>query len=168
MLCERLRKETPSTVLPALHLAGDEETDYVGSMCDALRSYDVLDRTTFFRYIRTSAAMREFYQRLDLYVILSTREGLSVAMLEALACGCPSTILSPWGDDVIEDGLTGFRLSSPRPEDVANRMYGVMLDRDGLRQVGQRGAAHVHTHFSQSSAARKLVEFYTLAIAPAS
>ena len=70
--------------------------------------------------------MREFYQGLDLYVMLSTREGLSVAMLEALACGCPSMILSPWGDDVIDDGLTGFRLSSPRPEYVADRIHRVM------------------------------------------
>ena len=168
ILCERLRKGSPSTVLPALHLAGDGEADYVDSMYDALRSYDVVDRTTFFRNIRTSAAMRAFYQRLDLYVMLSTREGLSVAMLEALACGCPSMILSPWGDDVIEDGLTGFRLSSPRPEDVASRMHGVMLDRDGLRRVGQRGAAHVHAHFCPAAAAHKLVEFYTLAISPAS
>ena len=168
MLCERLRKESRSIVLPALHLAGGGEADYVGSMHDALGSYDVGDRTTFFSDIRTSAAMREFYQGLDLYVMLSTREGLSVAMLEALACGCPSMILSPWGDDVIDDGLTGFRLSSPRPEYVADQIHRVMQDREGLHVVGQRGAAHVHAHFSPAAAARKLVEFYTLAMPPAS
>ena len=164
MLCDRFRKESRTAALPVLYLAGRGQPGYVDSMNQALCSHEVRDRTTFFADINTPDEMRRFYQGLDLYIMLSTREGLSVSMLEAIACGCPSMILSPWGDDAIVDGETGLRLSSPQPEYVADQIYVAMQDRERLRAIGRRGATHVKTRFSQTSAALKLAEFYSHAL----
>ena len=79
MLCDRFRKESRTAALPVLYLAGRGQPGYVDSMNQALCSHEVRDRTTFFADINTPDEMRRFYQGLDLYIMLSTREGLSVS-----------------------------------------------------------------------------------------
>src|SRR5438445_11902797 len=75
-----------------LMLAGDGEASYKREMHRALHAFE--GDVTLLGSLTTPDQMREFYQGLDVYVMLSKREGLSVAMLEALACGIPSAIAS--------------------------------------------------------------------------
>lgn len=77
---------------------------------------------------------------LDLLVLPSRDEGgVPNVVLEAFAAGVP-VLATPAGGipEVIEDGRTGFLLSSPRPEEVAGRMRELLRQRELLRVVAGR------------------------------
>jgi glycosyltransferase involved in cell wall biosynthesis len=55
---------------------------------------------------------QEYYRRAKIFVLTSTAEGLSLAMLEAMACGLPAVVPAV-GDlaDVVRSGVTGYLIA---------------------------------------------------------
>jgi glycosyltransferase involved in cell wall biosynthesis len=143
-----------------LHLAGTGTNDYRRKMIDALESGGVLKSVRFLEHLKVDASMRDFYWSLDVCVMLSKREGLSVAMLEAMACGLPCAVTSPWGDDAIVDGVNGIRLASDSPESVADALWPLVVDPDRCRTMGARAAQSAHGQFSPAVVAGKLLDAY--------
>jgi len=62
----------------------------------------------------------KYYWKSKIFVLASTTEGISTAVMEAMACGLPA-VVSDVGDmkDIIVDNITGFII---KPEDNLN-MY---------------------------------------------
>ena len=55
------------------------------------------------------ADVADFYQMADIFVFPSLREGLGMALLEALACGLPALAMNTRGPaDIIQNGQNGF------------------------------------------------------------
>ncbi|HEV8551172.1 MAG TPA: glycosyltransferase family 4 protein [Polyangiaceae bacterium] len=72
--------------------------------------------TTFLGFI-DEAKKRELLARADVFVQLSIREGLSIATLEAMACGIPCVVSDlPGVREPVTPGETGFLV--PNPESV--------------------------------------------------
>ena len=71
-----------------------------------------------------------FYREADLFVLPSRWEGMSNALLEAMACGCPvvATKSAVGSAEILEDGRYG-RLSDTDPEAVANAIIGSLAAR---------------------------------------
>lgn len=81
------------------------------------------------------------YGRADLLVMPSRSEGSPIAMMEAMACGCPPVITRLRGstDVIVEDGVSGCLCRVEDVEDFAERI--VELGRDRARLDRMRGAA---------------------------
>jgi len=139
-----------------LWLAGRGTEAYEAEMQRVLEQGGVRERVLFRNDLRTPKQMADFYRGLDVFVMLSKREGLSVAMLEASACGIPPLVLAPWGDDVILDGKTGLIVRSDQADDVARALL-QHVDDDAARQLmGAAAAEHLRRHFSSAVVAEKL------------
>jgi len=80
---------------------------------------------------------RELFAEADAFVQLSTREGLSVATLEALASGLPCVVSDvPGVREPILPGVTGYLVRNPENvEDVMNALRGLLADRHRLAQM---------------------------------
>lgn len=90
---------------------------------------DLADRVRL-RGIRPSA---EFLQGIDVFVMSSKREGVPVALLEAMAHGMPVVATGVGGiPEVLRDGMDGLLCDSGRPEQLASAISR-MLDDRGLR-----------------------------------
>jgi glycosyltransferase involved in cell wall biosynthesis len=152
---------------PELHLAGGGTESYVQDMMTVLKNGGVQDTTRFFGNINDPKALREFYWNLELCVMLSKREGLSIALLEAMACGVPCVALSPWGDDAIEHLKTGIRLDSDEPAAVADALMPFLLDSHARRGLGDRGAEYLRTTFAPHVVSAKLGKIYESLTGPA-
>jgi glycosyltransferase involved in cell wall biosynthesis len=143
-----------------LHLVGGGREDYVRQMKTALADGGVLDETRFLGHRQTAEEMCEFFQSLDLYVMLSKREGMSVAMMEAMASGAPAAILSPWGDDAVIDGKTGIRLPADDPQTVVDKLWPFVVDSEARERLASAAVIHLREQFAPAAVARKLEAIY--------
>jgi glycosyltransferase involved in cell wall biosynthesis len=160
MLKRMLRDEARDPPRLRLMLAGDGEAAYKRAMSETLQRFSAADDLTVLNSLKTPHEMRDFYQGLDIYVMLSRREGLSVAMLEALACGIPSVLVSPWGDDVIEDRVHGLRLPNADPATAARALRTLVMDADLRASLGDAAAARMRSEFASEHVARRLGQVY--------
>jgi glycosyltransferase involved in cell wall biosynthesis len=157
---QMLQREARHRPRLRLMLAGDGEAVFKRTMFETLQRFAAADDVTVLSSLKTPHQMRDFYQDLDIYVMLSKREGLSVAMLEALACGIPSVLVSPWGDDVIEDGVHGLRLPNADPATAARALRTLVIDADLRASLGCAAAARMQAEFASEHVARRLGELY--------
>ena len=88
--------------------------------------------------------------RASLFVVSSIHEGLSMVLVEALACGCPGVSTDcPFGPaEILQDGKLGPLVAVGDEAGLAEAMEGV-LDRPPDRRMLQRRAED----FSMSQAA---------------
>jgi L-malate glycosyltransferase len=72
---------------------------------------------------------QDYYTRAKVFVLTSSTEGLSLAMLEAMACGLPAVVPAV-GDlaDVVRDGVTGYLIEDNGEEAVVQNVFVAALD----------------------------------------
>ncbi|MCF6240452.1 MAG: glycosyltransferase family 4 protein [Bacteroidales bacterium] len=82
---------------------GDEKENYM-QLADKL---NVSEQICFCGYIKREK-MPEFYQKADIFVLPSYNEGMSNALLEAMACGLPAVVTDVGGTEELVDMQNGF------------------------------------------------------------
>jgi len=97
----------------------------------------------------------------DIFVLPSRAEGMSNALLEAMAAGLPSIATRISGNtDLIEDGVNGLLVPPENPEVLANAIL-CLLDNQRLREeLAQAAIDTVHQHHSIDSVADRYVNLY--------
>ncbi len=100
----------------------------------------------------------------DLFVLPSTSDTASVALLEAMACGTMVVAPDAGGPaEIVEDGITGRRVPMLAPGELA-RTIAELADRPAERRVvGDRAADFVRRNASLDTMARRFISLYTLA-----
>ncbi len=98
---------------------------------------------------------------LDVFVLPSRFEGLSLALLEAMAAGRPVVATAVSGTvEVVQDGETGILVP---PEDAAALAQGivrVLENREEARRLGAAARQRVLTHYTISAVARQYEALY--------
>jgi len=85
----------------------------------------------------------------DVFCLPSRSEGMSNALLEAMACGRPSVATRVGGTpEVIEDGLSGFLVESEDDAAVAERILALLDDPERAREMGETARRVVEERFS--------------------
>jgi phosphatidyl-myo-inositol dimannoside synthase len=92
----------------------DIEVDLVGdgdefaNFRKLVKELDVQGQINFCGYI-PNHQMHEYYQKADVFVLPSYNEGMSNALLEAMACGLPVVVTNVGGTyELVKDGENGF------------------------------------------------------------
>ncbi len=99
----------------------------------------------------------------SLFALPSRSEGMSIALLEALAAGVPAVISSRCNVPEIEAEAAG-RVVEPEPRQVAKAL-GDLLGDEALRVSMARGAVRLaQDRFSVDRMAAQMIEFYRRAI----
>ncbi len=102
-----------------------------------------------------------WYQALDLLAAPSIFEGLSNAVLEAMACGVPCLAHHACGNaEVITSGADGFLAALDTTELVAAELHRVLTTPAELTAVGQRARARVDRDFSMDAMVRNYARIY--------
>ena len=96
-----------------------------------------------------------------MFVLPSRFEGLSLALLEAMAAGRPVVATAVSGTvEVVQDGETGILVP---PEDAAALAQGivrVLENREEARRLGAAARQRVLTHYTISAVARQYEALY--------
>lgn len=133
-----------------LLVAGDGGADR-DELIQSMRSHPNADRL---RWLGHQDDLRPCYQSLDLLAAPSEIEGLSNAVLEAMACGVPVLAHSACGNaEVIEDGISGHLADLRNHEDLARKIEVILASPELLQQTGHAARSTVLERFSMTAMA---------------
>jgi glycosyltransferase involved in cell wall biosynthesis len=98
---------------------------------------------------------------IDVVALPSRWEGLSLVLLEAMACRKPIVATRVTGNvDVVVDGVTGFLVPSGAPDALAEKII-LLLQNARLRdELGQQGRKRVESEFSLDRMVAQLRSVY--------
>ena len=95
------------------------------------------------------ADLPPWYRALDLLVIPSVNEGLSNALLEAMACGIPALGHTACGNqDVLADASNGFLRDLSTPERIRDALAAILPSSATFPALGAAARATVETRFA--------------------
>jgi glycosyltransferase involved in cell wall biosynthesis len=97
----------------------------------------------------------------DLFVLPSRFEGLSNALLEAMACGLPVISTRVGGSrDIIEDGVNGLLVEVDAMDQLRDAMERVLRDRRLAAALGANARSAVETKHDMKSVANAYINLY--------
>ena len=99
----------------------------------------------------------------DLFVLPSTSDTSSVALLEAMACGTP--VIAPFSggaSEIVEDGVTGWRVAVTDPGALVTSLQRILDETEIRRKVGAQAADFVRQTASLETMARRFISLYRL------
>lgn len=98
---------------------------------------------------------------LDVFVLASASEGMSNALLEAMACGVPSIATAVGGNpEVVEAGRTGLLVPAQQSARLAAAMRELLEQPARNRDLGRRARQRVLDHFSLEAMAQRFTDLY--------
>src|SRR5690606_16710649 len=100
----------------------------------------------------------------DIFVLSSLSEGISLAILEAMAAGLPVVATAVGGNGELVDEATGLLVPAERPEALGEALRTLVDDAPRRRAMGQAGRARVLAEFSDDRMAADYERVYDAAI----
>ncbi len=100
---------------------------------------------------------------LDVFVLTSLWEGLSVSILEAMASGKPVVATHIKGNnELVIDGETGFLVPAKNPQQVGERVLTLLMNRTLAQKMGLKGYQRVRENFSIENTVGKINQVYDI------
>jgi glycosyltransferase involved in cell wall biosynthesis len=98
---------------------------------------------------------------MQVFVLPSLSEGLSMAVLEAMMAGKAVVATHVGGNpELVEDGATGLLVKPEDPADVAAKLNSILADRSMVRRFGEAGLQRATLHFTLERMAYQYKELY--------
>lgn len=109
-------------------------------------------------------AVANYLQTANVFVLPSRREGLPVALLEAMACGlpCVASRLPGSTDSIITDGDNGLLVPAGDVEALASAVAGVLADGALASRLGAAARATVARRFAGADVAERWLDGYRM------
>jgi glycosyltransferase involved in cell wall biosynthesis len=104
---------------------------------------------------------RQLLDALDVFVFPSLKEGLGVALLEAMACGLPVVATRAGGVvDIVEDQRNGLLVSPREPAALADAIASLAHDVTRRAILGSAARLRVSENFSMNAMTAKTIDLY--------
>jgi glycosyltransferase involved in cell wall biosynthesis len=101
------------------------------------------------------------YAIMDVSVLTSFSEGLSITLLESMGCGIPVVVTRVGGNpEVVLDGSTGFLVPPGDVPAFAERTIRLLRDRELRKRMGEEARRRVERQFRIQDVASRYVEIY--------
>lgn len=98
---------------------------------------------------------------MDIFVLSSLNEGLSITLLEAMASGLPVVATSVGGNlEVVENGISGLLVPSNDAEKMAEALNSIITDKSIPRSFGEAAKRRVREHFGAQRMVKDLETIY--------
>jgi colanic acid/amylovoran biosynthesis glycosyltransferase len=105
--------------------------------------------------------VRDRLQESDVFVLSSVSEGISNAVLEAMACGLPVVVSDCGGmREAVNDGVEGFVVPVWNSEALACALQSLATNPELRRHMGEAGRKKILTEFSLNKQVNLFLELY--------
>ena len=152
-MAERVLKQVPTA-----HFVGVGAGEQLDSLNEEVARRGLTGRVHFPGF-RPDIA--EVLACLDVTVLTSLWEGLPRVLVQAAACSVPAVTFEVEGArEVVKDGVNGYVVASKDVERLAERVIGLLSDREGARAMGIAGSGLVHQGWTIESMVREITEVY--------
>jgi glycosyltransferase involved in cell wall biosynthesis len=114
------------------------------------------------RFVAPTLAIEKYYRAADVYVLPSQREGLPIALLEAMSSGlaCVATRLPGSTDSIIEDGTSGRLVDADDPNGYSDAIAALLRDRHLALRLGAAARARALARYSIRHTAEQWLAAY--------
>lgn len=100
-------------------------------------------------------------QLMDVFVLSSLAEGLSLSILEAMAAARPTVVTDVGGNrEIVVEGETGFLIPPENPSAIAEKTLFLLRNKPLAIAMGKAGRRRVQTHFSRDIMLQNYQELY--------
>jgi len=105
--------------------------------------------------------VQDLLKILDVFVLTSLWEGLSVSILEAMASGKPVVTTNIKGNkELVIDGETGFLVPPKKPEQISEKVLTLLRNRTLAQKMGLKGYQRVKKYFNIQDTVDKINQEY--------
>jgi glycosyltransferase involved in cell wall biosynthesis len=109
---------------------------------------------------------RQLLDALDVFVFPSLKEGLGVALLEAMACGLPVVASRAGGViDIVEDGHSGVLVAPRDAASIAEAIAALVADAPRRSGLGNAARVRMVENFSLDATTKKTIDLYRASLA---
>ncbi|HJW70881.1 MAG TPA: glycosyltransferase [Candidatus Binatia bacterium] len=113
------------------------------------------------RFTGTVADVRPLLEAMDVFVLPSWAEGMSNALMEAMAAGRPVVATAVGGNsEVVADGKTGVLVPPGKPEAIARAVAELLKDPDRAARLGSAARDDVTRRFGARARVAELERLY--------
>jgi glycosyltransferase involved in cell wall biosynthesis len=103
----------------------------------------------------------DLLQAMDIFVLPSYSEGVSLALLEAMAAGLPVIATAVGGNpEVVTDGATGLLIPPRDAAALAQALEQFLSDPSLAKEMGENARRHVETDYSLERLGREINKIY--------
>ncbi len=111
-------------------------------------------RVTFLGHVDD---VRPHLREADLFVLSSDKEGLPLALLEAMACGLPAIVTDVGGTrEAVDHKETGLLVEPDNPKELALAIRYLLLDPVGRESMGEAARQRIDRHFDIDHAMNRI------------
>ena len=112
---------------------GDEKKTFI----KFAKEKGVSEEIFFSGYVSREKMPKE-YQKSDIFVLPSYNEGMSNALLEAMACGLPVIVTDVGGTEELVDETNGFIFKAGNTTELVNILKNINLNKNIIQEAGER------------------------------
>ncbi len=113
-------------------------------------------------WIGSTPDVLAYYRAADVFVLPSASEGMSNALLEAMATGLPPVVTRIGGNtDLVESERTGLVVAPDSVPALAEALRRLLRDRSLRQRLGQAARQHIVAHYSLASVVDRYELLYT-------
>ena len=143
-----------------LVIAGNDEEDYRSQLERLIAEKGVGERICFSGHVR-GADKAALFKNAALFVLPSYSENFGIAVLEAMAAGCPVIITPEVGAaDIVREHRAGLVIDGD-PRVLGKGLHTMLMNPEELVQMGRRGRKAVEGNFTWDAVALKMEAAYT-------
>jgi polysaccharide biosynthesis protein PelF len=140
-------------------LVGEVQDREYYQQCQAL--VQELGLTQNLKFIGYVDNLLEWYQRVDIFVLVSQWEGIPLALLEAMSCGLPSICTAVGGiPDILSDTEAGYLVPPNDSDSLASRICELLDDETLRKTMGLRASQLVKEKYSIEDMADRILSVY--------
>ncbi|MBE0568164.1 MAG: glycosyltransferase family 4 protein [Deltaproteobacteria bacterium] len=133
---------------------GDEEN----SLRDKARALGIEPYVVFAGFKKD---IRPYYEIMDISVLTSFSEGLSLTLLESMVYGIPIVATRVGGNpEVVEEGVNGYLVPVKDTPALVDRIVKLLKDPDLRHRMGREGRLRAERNFQIRGVANRYLELY--------
>lgn len=137
-------------------LGPDRDQDELKLINEIIESNNISDQII---YISNSDNPEKYFQASDLFCLPSKSEGMSNALLEAMACGLPSLVTPVSGSaELISDNVNGFYVSNS--DDIRNRVLQLYRNPDLTKEFGKNARNLIERNYKSEIILEQHLELF--------
>ena len=105
--------------------------------------------------------LQSFYSIMDISVLTSLSEGLSITILESMSYGLPVVVTRVGGNpEIVVDGETGFLVPPMEVDIFSDNVVELLRNQEMRKRMGKEGSKRIESYFNLKSASEKYIKIY--------
>jgi glycosyltransferase involved in cell wall biosynthesis len=137
---------------------GEEQSDIKTMMIKEMEKSNLINSVLFLGFREDIVDLLNI---LDVFMLSSTSEGLSIATIEAMAAGAPVVATRCGGpDEIIIDSENGFLVPIKDEQSLASKALYLLHNRDIAAKMAEKAKLHVKINFSITNMANCYQNLY--------